>query len=264
MINTTQIEKLLNEDKWEQTIDLENDLKNFPYCMLLHYIDCKCNKNRDLSHLALLVPSRKRLYDLFVKKESTSQTNVIQQDKKNERVELVEKKSIAIEDTQKPIENNVVNPQKTMDKPEDENSPMAILQKRLAELEQSKVADSEKETSVIGQTQIVAEEIPSDEAVPLSTTSVDELIEKFNTMPSKRAYLSEDLEDDFEHKDLAKSSLMERTNIVSETLAELYVSQNLYDKALKIYEALMVKYPEKNAIFANRIKELKVLKDKNK
>ena len=57
---------------------------------------------------------------------------------------------------------------------------------------------------------------------------------------------------------------MERTNIVSETLAELYVSQNLYDKALKIYEALVAKYPEKNAIFADRIQELKTLKDKNK
>ncbi len=58
----------------------------------------------------------------------------------------------------------------------------------------------------------------------------------------------------------AKKSSEDSNELVSETLAKVYVEQMLYHKALDIYKKLSLKYPEKNAYFASQIKylELKV------
>lgn len=44
---------------------------------------------------------------------------------------------------------------------------------------------------------------------------------------------------------------------VTETLAEIYLKQGLWDKAINAYEVLSLKYPEKSGFFADRIKEIK-------
>jgi hypothetical protein len=45
-------------------------------------------------------------------------------------------------------------------------------------------------------------------------------------------------------------------DLMSETLASIYIKQKHYDKAIAIYEKLRLKYPEKNAYFAQRISDL--------
>jgi hypothetical protein len=44
---------------------------------------------------------------------------------------------------------------------------------------------------------------------------------------------------------------------VTETLAEIYLKQALWDKAINAYEVLSLKYPEKSGFFADRIREIK-------
>ena len=58
----------------------------------------------------------------------------------------------------------------------------------------------------------------------------------------------------------AKKSSEDTNEVVSETLAKIYVEQMLYHKALDVYKKLSLKYPEKSAYFASQIKylELKV------
>ena len=58
----------------------------------------------------------------------------------------------------------------------------------------------------------------------------------------------------------ARKSSEDANQVVSETLAKIYVEQMLYHKALDVYKKLSLKYPEKSTYFASQIKylELKV------
>ncbi len=58
-------------------------------------------------------------------------------------------------------------------------------------------------------------------------------------------------------EELAKRSSLLNDEIISETLANVYEEQLLYDKAIRMYVKLSLKYPSKVSLFAARIKELK-------
>lgn len=61
---------------------------------------------------------------------------------------------------------------------------------------------------------------------------------------------------------VAKTSLEEDESLMTETLARVYTEQGLYDKAIKAYRLLTLKYPEKSGYFADRINEIKDLKER--
>jgi hypothetical protein len=56
---------------------------------------------------------------------------------------------------------------------------------------------------------------------------------------------------------LAEKSVAANQDILSETLAKLYARQGYRDKAVKMYERLILAFPEKSAYFAAQIAELK-------
>jgi hypothetical protein len=57
--------------------------------------------------------------------------------------------------------------------------------------------------------------------------------------------------------DLSEEEEDNQDDILSETLADIYIKQGYKDKALAIFEKLHLKYPEKSVYFARRINELK-------
>ncbi|NPA43127.1 MAG: hypothetical protein GXO27_03750 [Chlorobi bacterium] len=57
----------------------------------------------------------------------------------------------------------------------------------------------------------------------------------------------------------AERSVTEHPGLMTETLANLYIKQKKYDKALKAFEILKLKYPSKNRYFARRMAEVKSL-----
>lgn len=55
----------------------------------------------------------------------------------------------------------------------------------------------------------------------------------------------------------AKESLLENEHLVTETLARIYALQGNFNKAIRAYEILSLKYPQKSAYFASLIQKLK-------
>lgn len=58
---------------------------------------------------------------------------------------------------------------------------------------------------------------------------------------------------------IALSSVQESDKLMTETLAMVYIEQRKFDKAIKAYKILGLKYPEKSGFFADRIRAVKKL-----
>ncbi len=60
----------------------------------------------------------------------------------------------------------------------------------------------------------------------------------------------------------ARESLVENEEIVTETLAKVYIEQGHFDKAISAYKKLSLKFPQKSSLFAAQIKLINELKEK--
>jgi len=55
----------------------------------------------------------------------------------------------------------------------------------------------------------------------------------------------------------------DKSYLMTETLAKVYLEQKKYPRAIQAYEILILKYPEKSSFFADRIEEIKKLQQNN-
>lgn len=81
--------------------------------------------------------------------------------------------------------------------------------------------------------------------------SLDRLLEKEIKIskPKKEIF--------FKATDAAKESLIENYELVTPTLAKVYLEQEHYDKAIEAYEKLILRNPKKSSFFAAQIKLIK-------
>jgi tetratricopeptide (TPR) repeat protein len=77
---------------------------------------------------------------------------------------------------------------------------------------------------------------------------IDEFIAKEPTISRPKAKFYDPVES-------AKQSVVEQEDIVSETLARIYYDQGYFEKAVKMYQKLILKYPEKSSYFAALIEK---------
>lgn len=92
------------------------------------------------------------------------------------------------------------------------------------------------------------------EPVPSKEEIKEKAIEKFIENEPKISKLKE------ETTFVVKEKAGDISHLMTETLAKLYVEQRLYSKAIKAYEALQQKHPEKSDYFAEKIREVKDLR----
>ncbi|MGB1449936.1 MAG: hypothetical protein ACPG8F_08880 [Flavobacteriaceae bacterium] len=97
--------------------------------------------------------------------------------------------------------------------------------------------------------------------------------EKSNSLEEKIALIDSFLENkpkippvkqDQPKVDLSADNEFNKEELMTETLAKVYVQQKKFKKALYAYKILSLKYPEKNSFFADQIKKIKQLQQKPK
>lgn len=114
----------------------------------------------------------------------------------------------------------------------------------------------------------VLKDEPADESVPSVPLNGQELIDSFiekseetpeALFPKQEEKEGEDTVNPDENMDKETEEESDEESYFTETLAKIYVKQQRYDKALEIIKKLNLKYPQKNAYFADQIRFLEKL-----
>ena len=82
----------------------------------------------------------------------------------------------------------------------------------------------------------------------------DSIIDKFIL---ENPTIQKPLSEFFSPTSMAAKSLEEDTDMATETLAKIFIKKGNYPKAIRIYERLMLYYPEKSNYFATLIESLR-------
>jgi hypothetical protein len=151
--------------------------------------------------------------------------------------------------TVEPIAQNISDPEQSISKPDiapvSYNQPESYLLNLI-----SKTVSSYK----IYQPQIL-EKKPESDIVKNPPKKDFSLIDKFIREEPR---MSNPKRDFFSPVNMAENSSIDKDEIVSETLAKIYITQGLYEKSLKIYKKLILEYPEKSSYFAAQIENLEL------
>jgi len=140
-----------------------------------------------------------------------------------------------------------------IDKP---TSPVVLPDEHLEDMQKKM---PEKETKPASALISATEKSKTDAEKDKAALSVDELIDEFikNEPGMSRTGASF-----FSPVEAAKVSIVDKENIVSETLANIYFDQGNFEKAINIFKKLSLKFPEKSSYFAALI--LKVEEEQKK
>ena len=108
--------------------------------------------------------------------------------------------------------------------------------------------------------QIPVFDLGNDEEMPAGNSLIDRFLSSNPSTIRFEKKLQENIVDDSDNEVFDKS-VSENDEIITETLAMIYLEQKKYDKALDAFRKLSLKYPEKSIYFATRIEEIEKLKN---
>lgn len=140
---------------------------------------------------------------------------------------------------------------------EELSAEMALLDEKRKSLDELKaiIAARLKEIEEEKQQQVKGTETPK------KKMSRKELIDKFI---AENPSISRPKAEFYNPISVAQNSIIDKGDIVSETLAKIYLKQGYFEKAISIYEKLSLNNPEKSVYFAAQIEQIKESQTNNK
>jgi tetratricopeptide (TPR) repeat protein len=256
---------LVLENETEKLFHLKQE---FPYCHSFHLLHLKGLKNTNniefdkyLSTTSLNAPNREVLYHLIIKTPLREKIETVAQEIsesiKEDSVQTLEQPlNVEAKDT---TEEEKQTQQHVVDEVEH-----LILEEMAS---QHYILEDDVEEEIEPETDVHQEDISTSEmsftdwlnpqGKSQKHASSMDLIEKFiQENPS----ISKAKADAYTAPSLAKMSVVDNDDLVTETLARVYMKQGHYDKAIKTYQKLSLKIPEKKAFFASQIEVIEELK----
>ena len=260
------LKKLLNNraelDVQSNLDSLSEALLDFPYSQPLRLLYLAALKKRnatnfidELKKAALYIADRKLLYFLLEDSHATVTEDVSKAE------------------TEPKIESIGVNVQ------EDEDKTLDLIDSFLSTLPEEEAYVQSLELSSDYTGYLLEETVSQESKEQTNNLEGQDLIDEFlrtqkrGSSPKKPMHVvvssDEEREPALEDSDFTASKEEPETEdegFFTETLAKIYVKQQRYDKALEILKKLSLKYPNKNAYFADQIRFLEklIINDKSK
>jgi hypothetical protein len=221
----------VNDKELQYIFDLTLKYPSSSFCFLfltkILHLQKRIGFEKSLNSTALRIADRKLLYNII-----HSKTSFENSEKTNDEFK--------IDDDINELEKNIYGD--------------LIQNQIINDLELLEPKDSLEVQKTVSQTELMSFEdwLKSESNENAQSKDIDSIIKNLN----ERKILKE-RKSFFSGAKAAKESLEDNNEMNTETLAEIYVKQGNYPKAIIIYEQLMLSNPEKKVFFASRINYIK-------
>jgi hypothetical protein len=196
--------------------------------------------NRQLKLTAAMAPDRNALRHLVAKSKEKLQTCDLPDEYGNE-----DNSQQTVADQQ--LVESIVIPEIDLSKSQEELSKeMALLEEKRKSLDELK--------ALIEQRIVELEKEKEEKKTEDKSLSKNEIIDKFIAENPQISRPKQEFYDPFV---VAQASVVDQENIISETLATIYLNQGYVEKAISIYQKLSLKNPKKSVYFAELIEKAK-------
>ena len=196
-------------------------------------------QNRQLRLAAAMSPDRNSLRHLLAESKEKKETCDLPDEFGNDEQKTTDNIQQTLED--------VVIPEIDLNRSQEELSrEMALLEEKRKSLDELKY--------IIEQRIIELEREKEDVDKEEKTLSKTEIIDKFI---AENPQISRPKQEFYNPMVVAQTSVVDKENIISETLATIYLNQGYVEKAISVYQKLSLKNPEKSVYFAELIEKAK-------
>ena len=233
----------INDNDIEMLLSLVDSYPYFTIAQVLLAVgydlteDKKLNKQLRLA--AAMSPDRNSLRHLLAESKEKKNTCDLPDEFGNESQQTTDNGQQSLD--------SIVIPEIDLNKSQEELSKeMDLLEEKRKSLDELKYLIEQR----IIELEREKEEVNKEE----KTLSKTEIIDKFI---SENPQISRPKQEFYNPMVVAQTSVVDKENIISETLATIYLNQGYVEKAISVYQKLSLKNPEKSVYFAELIEKAK-------
>src|SRR5690606_5984677 len=204
----------------------------------------------ELKKTSIYSPSRVALYHYLQKEKQASTAEEIP-------VETIEKQEIISEEAQEEIQNIETVEEVQSEEIQEPTIEVSEEIKPTEKTETKEVTTNQEMTFSqwlhLSKSKTQSEEKPTEKDIKFQL--IDEFIEKSPKISPVK------ISNEPNPVVVKNENPSEYSDLMTETLAQIYTEQKKYDKAIRAYKILSLKYPEKQDFFADKIDEIENLKN---